>query len=65
MEKALATHMNANIDLPMSAEILSSATDPMTLRKMMNMTVAMIEATVQKSALRKVRMAIGKPSQRV
>ena len=44
--------------------MLSSRTEEMTLRKMTNMTVAMTEATVQRSALMKVRMAMGSVHQR-
>lgn len=44
--------------------MLSSRTEEMTLRKMTNMTVAMTEATVQRRALMKVRMAMGRVHQR-
>lgn len=57
--------MNANMVTPISAEMLSSATLPIVLRKMMNMTVAMIDAAVIKSALRKAKIVTGRPSQRV
>lgn len=65
MAKALATHMKANKVTPISAEMFSSATPPIVLRKIMNMTVAMTEATVTNSALRKARIATARVSQRV
>ena len=61
---ALATHMNANIVLPILAPMFSSATLPITFRKMTNMTVAMTDAAVTKRALRNMRMEIGKVHQR-
>jgi hypothetical protein len=64
MAKALATHMNANMVMPTLAPILSSLTPLMTLRKMMNMTVAMTDAAVTKRALRKARTAMRKVHQR-
>lgn len=59
MANALAVHMKPNKYEPMLALMLISATLPITLRKMTNITVAMTDAAVTKSALRKVRMAIG------
>lgn len=56
--------MNPKKVAPMLALIFSSDTPLMTLRKTMVMTVAMIEATVTQSALRNVRMAIGRVAQR-
>jgi hypothetical protein len=61
---ALATHMNANMVVPISAPMFSSATLPMTFRKIMNMTVAMTDAAVTKRALRNMRKEIGKVHQR-
>lgn len=45
--------------------MFNSATLPMTLRKMINMTVATTVATVHRSALMKVRMPVRRLSQRV
>lgn len=64
MANALAVHMKPNRYDPILALMFISATLPITLRNMTNMTVAMIEAAVTKSALRKVRMAIGSVHQR-
>ncbi len=58
--------MNANIFVPMVAPILTSAAAPLiTFRKIINMAVAMTEAAVVKSADKKVKMAMGRVSQRV
>jgi len=64
MENAAATHIRANMVVPMVAPMLSSATPLMTFRKMMNMTVAITVATVVKSADKKVKKATPKDHQR-
>lgn len=64
MAKALAVHMKPNRYPPILALMLSSATLLMTFRKITNMTVAMMDAAVTKRALRNVKMAIGRASQR-
>ena len=65
MVNALAIHMKAKSVVPISAPIFSSATPVIVLRKMMNMTVAMMVAAVTMRALRKARMATRRASQRV
>jgi hypothetical protein len=57
--------MNTKTLIPISAPIFSSATPVIVLRKMMNMTVAMMEAAVTMRALRKARRDTGRASQRV
>ena len=65
MAHPLAIHMNANILVPSSGTILTSASAlRMTLVKITNMTVAMVAATVVKRAERKVRMAMGRVAHR-
>jgi hypothetical protein len=57
--------MKTKIVIPIFAPMFNSATPVIVLRKMMNMTVAITEAAVTMSALRKARMATGSASQRV
>jgi len=63
--KALAIHINTNSVMPISAPMLISDTPVMVLRKMMNMTVAMMDAAVTTRAFRKAKIATGRASQRV
>jgi len=56
MANALATHIKANMVSPMLALMFSSLTLLIVFLKIMNMTVAMMEATAQRRALMKLRM---------
>jgi hypothetical protein len=60
MLKLVPIHINTNISVPREAPIFSPACDVMTLRKITNMTVAMIVAVAVSSAAMKVKIAIGK-----